>query len=79
MKVSVIKIGNSRGIRVPKSVIDQCGVESEVEFEVGNNQVIIKHIKHPRSNWEEEFKAMAENGDDMYISFPETKWDEEEW
>ena len=79
MKASIIKIGNSRGLRLPKSIIEQCGFENEVEIEVRNNEVIIRPVKRPRYNWEQAFKTMAEKEDDRLIEFPDSKWDEEEW
>ena len=79
MRASIIKIGNSRGVRLPKPIIDQCGFEDEVELEVRNHEVIIRPVRRPRHNWEESFKAMAAKGDDKLIEFPTTKWDEEEW
>lgn len=79
MKASIIKIGNSRGVRLPKPIIDQCGFEDEVELEVRNHEVIIKPVRHPRNDWEEAFKAMAANGDDKLIESPATKWDKDDW
>ncbi len=79
MRASIIKIGNSRGLRLPKPVIEQCGFEKEVEIEVRNNEVIIRPVKQPRHNWAKAFKAMAEMGDDKLIEFPNSEWDEEEW
>jgi len=79
MKASIIKIGNSRGLRLPKPIIEQCGFQDEVELEVRNNEVIIRAVKQPRSGWAEAFKAMATRGDDNLIELPDSKWDEEEW
>ena len=79
MKASIIQIGNSKGLRIPKPILKQCGFNGEVELEVHNNELIIKSTKHSRQNWEKAFKAMAENGDDQLIEFVENKWDEEEW
>ena len=79
MKASIIRIGNSRGLRLPKPIIEQCGFDNEVEIEVRNNEIIIRPVKRPRHNWEQAFKSMAERGDDMLIESPDTAWDEEEW
>jgi len=82
MKASLIKIGNSQGIRIPKPIIAQCGFKDEVEFLVQNNELIVKPIKSSRHNWDSAFKKMAENGDDQLLD-PETvsttQWDEGEW
>ena len=79
MKATIIKIGNSRGIRIPKPILEQCGFDKEVELEVRDNEIIIRPIKHPRHNWEKAFKNMAEQGDDKLIDLPDSKWDNEEW
>ena len=79
MKASIIKIGNSQGVRIPKPIIEQCGFKGEVELEVHNKEIVIKSIRHPRSNWEKAFQTMAANGDDKFIESPVTKWDEDEW
>ena len=79
MKATIIKIGNSRGLRLPKTILEQCGFENEVELEVHNNEVIIRPVKQVRYNWDKAFKAMAEKGDDKLIELPNSKWDEEEW
>ncbi|GAB6887039.1 AbrB/MazE/SpoVT family DNA-binding domain-containing protein [Desulfothermus okinawensis JCM 13304] len=79
MKSSIIKIGNSRGVRIPKPILELCGFDKEVELEVRNNEVIIRPVKSPRQNWEQAFKVMSEKGDDTLINIPDSKWDEEEW
>lgn len=83
MKVQLVKIGNSRGIRLPKAVIEQVGLEGEIELDVRPDEVAIRPAKRkPRAGWAESFKAMAEAGDDALIDGPLpslTKFDEEEW
>lgn len=84
MKTKVIKIGNSRGIRIPKSIIEQSGLNDEVELEVRNNQIIIKSIStNKRENWDLLFKKMAQNKDDILLDADalagQTIWDNNEW
>jgi len=79
MKASIIQIGNSKGLRIPKPILKQCGFKDEVELEVHDKELIIKSTIHSRQNWEKAFKAMAQNGDDQLIEFAQNQWDEEEW
>lgn len=83
MKTKVVKIGNSRGIRIPKSVIDESGLKSEVELEVINGQIIIKSISQNRDSWDSAFKKMAKNRDDILFDSStlteQSTWDKEEW
>ena len=79
-RTQVIKIGNSRGIRIPKLMIEQVGLGPEVEIVVQKGQLIIRPINLPRNGWDEMFEAMAHEGDDQLLDAPvPTKWDATEW
>ena len=68
MLVSIIAIGNSKGIRIPKSIIDQLNISDQIEMEVENQQIILKPIKEkPRSGWESAFKEMHDVEDDFLL------------
>jgi antitoxin MazE len=76
----VIKIGNSRGIRIPRAILEQAGLSDEVDMKVEGNQLIIQASHHPRRGWEERFTVMAVQGDDRLLDeVSPTLWDEEEW
>jgi len=83
MITKVVKIGNSRGIRIPKSVIQDSGLTDEVELEIGDGQIIIKSLSANRANWDTAFKKMASNKDDVLMEpkfqYAASKWDKEEW
>lgn len=82
MKANIVKIGNSKGIRIPKPLLEQCGFEDEVEMEIHNHEIIIRSCRGPREGWEEKFKAMAQHGDDVLLdgaTGAATRWDEDEW
>lgn len=79
MKASIIKIGNSQGVRIPKPILDQCGFNKEVELEVKNQELIIKASKRPRKNWEASFIKLAENQDDNLLDSINKEWENEEW
>ena len=82
VKTRIIKIGNSQGIRIPKLLLEQLNLTDEVELEVQENALVVRPHHHPRHGWEDQFKAMAERGDDQLIDgdLPGlTEWDEDEW
>ncbi|HPD17517.1 MAG TPA: AbrB/MazE/SpoVT family DNA-binding domain-containing protein [Planctomycetota bacterium] len=80
LKAHIIRIGNSRGIRIPKVCLDQLGLDGEVELAVQPDRLVIRPARRPRKGWEEQFRAMAERGDDKLLDAPTaTKWDETEW
>jgi antitoxin MazE len=82
VKTRIVKIGNSQGIRIPKPLLDESGLDGEVELEVQVNQIVIRGVRHPRQGWEEQFRLMAERGDDKLLdeeAVSLSQWDEEEW
>jgi antitoxin MazE len=81
MKAKVIKIGNSKGIRIPKPMLQECGLGEEVELVVKEEKIIIYPINKVRGGWEEAYKNMADIGDDDLIDQAniQTAWDEDEW
>jgi len=82
MKVrsKVVKIGNSRGIRIPRTLLEQAGLTNDVEMSVEGNKLIIHSARLPRQGWEAYFKTMPVHGDDQLIDqVPSTQWDENEW
>jgi len=82
MRARVIKIGNSQGLRIPKPILEQTGIMSDVEIEVEKNKIIIRPIKNARDGWDDAFKVMGEKGDDEPIIDDENishSWDEKEW
>ena len=82
MKTNIVRIGNSKGIRLPKSILEQCGFKDSVELEVENNVLFVRPIHAPRSGWSEAFAEMALHKDDMPLDddmgLP-TEWDKSEW
>jgi antitoxin MazE len=82
MKAAIVKIGNSRGIRIPKPVFEQCGFTNEVELEVEDRRLVVRSRSRPRATWEESFRLMAKKEDDGLLSEYETMsndWDDTEW
>ena len=68
MKAAIVQIGNSRGIRIPKAILEQCHMEKDVELIVEADSIIIKPGRQePRKDWGKHFKRMNETGDDSLI------------
>ena len=82
MKASIVRIGNSQGIRIPKVLLEQTQLSGEVEVEARDREIIIRSASRPRQGWEERFRAMAAQGDDKLLDVDltgQTSWDQEEW
>ncbi|MFA6402458.1 MAG: AbrB/MazE/SpoVT family DNA-binding domain-containing protein [Salinivirgaceae bacterium] len=67
MEVSVIKIGNSKGIRLSKTLLDRYNIKDTVDVIMEKGQIVIKPLSKPRKGWEKAFKEMSENGDDQLL------------
>ena len=67
MKVSVIQIGNSKGIRLEKALLEKYDIKDAVELILEKGYIILKPISSPRKGWDKSFKKMHENGDDRLL------------
>jgi len=67
MKTRIVRISNSRGVRLPKPLLDQTGLSDEVEVEVHGNHLIIRPVRAPRAGWAEACAVMAAAGDDQLL------------
>ena len=67
MQVSVIPIGNSKGIRLTKTVLEKYNITDTLELILEKGYMILKPKQEPRKGWEKLFKKMHENGDDKLV------------
>jgi len=80
MKARLIRIGNSRGVRLPKPVIEQAGLTGEVELRVRQGSITILPKAGRRSGWAEAAQRLSADGEDRLLDRPTpTRFDEEEW
>ena len=80
IKTRIVKVGNSQGIRIPKTLLEQSGIKTEVIIEVQGDALIIRNAQSPRENWDLAFQAMAAQGDDRLLDgLTVTEWEEGEW
>ena len=63
MKANIIRIGNSRGVRIPKPILEECGLKGQVEMSVEDSVLVIAPARLVRDGWSDAFKVMAEKGD----------------
>jgi antitoxin MazE len=82
MKTKIVRIGNSRGIRIPKLLIEQTGLSGEVEIRAKHDSLVITPARAVRAGWARAFSEMAKRGDDALLDrgMPiETAADEGNW
>jgi len=65
MEIPVIQIGNSKGFRLSKTLLDKYNIKDKIELILEKGYIILKPISKPRKDWDMAFKRMNENGDDQ--------------
>ncbi len=80
MKTRLVRIGNSRGVRLPKAIIAQAGLTEEVELGVRDGAVIIARTSSARLGWADAARQMRQRDEDLLLDPPvPTLFDEKEW
>jgi antitoxin MazE len=80
MKSRIVQIGNSRGIRLPKVLIEEAQLEEEVELAAEPGRIVIRRASRPRAGWAAAARTMRERNEDRLLdpTIP-THFDEKEW
>ncbi len=80
MKTHLVRIGNSRGVRLPKTIIVQAGLTDEVELGVRDGTIVIASATSVRSGWADAARQMHERDEDRLFDSPTpTRFDDKEW
>ena len=77
MRLAIVSIGNSKGIRIPKAVLDKYQIKDSVEIEMRDDDLVLKPVRKARQGWEDAFREMHQNGDDKLL-LPDV-FDDEVW
>jgi antitoxin MazE len=67
MEQPIIRIGNSKGLRLSKSILDRYQIKDKVEVILEEGQIILKPVSCPREGWDKAFKQMHKRGDDQLL------------
>ena len=80
MKTRLVRIGNSRGIRIPKPLLEQAGLEEEVELRVVDDGLVIEAAHPPRTGWSEAAQLIRDRHEDGLLDPPTpARFDDTEW
>jgi antitoxin MazE len=79
-KTRIVRIGNSRGIRVPKLLLEHAALPDEVELRAEPGRIVVSAASRPRSGWAAKARAMHVRGDDQLLDAgTTTRFDQTEW
>ena len=67
MKASIIQIGNSKGLRLSKTILERYNIKDSVELILEKGRIILKPIEQPRKGWDDAFSRMHRNNDDQLL------------
>jgi antitoxin MazE len=80
MKARIVRVGNSRGVRLPRPLLEEAGLPDEIEIHAEPGRIIIEAALRPRAGWAEAAQKMAAEGEDHLLDEPTpTEFDAEEW
>lgn len=81
MRVGLVRIGNSRGIRISKTLIDQCGLGETVKLRVERDRLVIEPDRPVRHGWDAAFQSAGPAAEDELLldAAPVNEFDREEW
>jgi len=80
MQTPVISIGNSKGLRIPKAILQQCGIKDMVDLQVTDGGLMISPVTRPRAGWEEAIQLDPPDGGEFAgMQSPGNAFDAEEW
>lgn len=77
MQISLIQVGNSKGISLSKELLDKYQITDKLELVLENDYILLRPVAEPRKNWEESFAEMHKNGDDRLLI--DTVFEDENW
>jgi antitoxin MazE len=79
-KTRIVRIGNSRGIRIPKTLLDEADLPEDVELHAQPGRIVVQAARRPRGGWAAAAKRMRVRGDDRLVDEPTpTMFEHEEW
>lgn len=68
MKIAIRRMGNSQGVIIPKPVLAQVGLETEVVLTIEKGAIVLrKPAAGSREGWAEASKRVASAGDDVLV------------
>lgn len=80
MKSRLIRIGNSRGVRLPKALIEEAKLSEDLELHLDDGAIVIRSVRPTRSGWADAAAGMTARGEDRLLDeVVSTRFDDQEW
>ena len=80
MRTRLIRIGNSRGIRIPKALVEAAGLDVPLRMRVVDGGLLLSRAEDPRAGWSEAAREMEDREESGLLDDPvPTVFDDSEW
>jgi antitoxin MazE len=79
VKARIVSIGNSQGVRIPKPLLEQAGLDGDVELHAENGRIVIAAVRRARAGWAEAAAQLHARGEDGLLETPAPTFDSDEW
>ncbi len=79
MRVAIVSVGNSKGVRLPKAVLAQCGFSGSAEMEVKDGAIVLRPVATPRQGWAEAARELAREHEAPLLGDAPNAFDADEW
>jgi antitoxin MazE len=80
MRAKLVQIGNSRGVRLPKPLLQEAGLTDEVEIRARKGAIVIERVGRPRVGWAAAARRLRKRNEDRLLDDPVgTRFDDQEW
>lgn len=80
MRTRLIRIGNSRGIRIPKALVEAAGLDVSLRLRVVDTGLLLERVEDPRAGWAEAARELRTRGEGGLLDDPvPTVFDDSEW
>lgn len=79
MRLELVCVGNSKGVRLPKAVLAQCGFTGSADLEIKDGAIILRPVREPRRSWAEAAKALAATQENRLFDDAPNAFDDAEW
>lgn len=80
MRARIVAIGNSRGVRIPRALLQQAGLDEEIELHAEPGRIVIESARRPRAGWDVAATAMRQADEDLLLDGDTpTTFDTQEW
>lgn len=80
VRIPIIQIGNSKGVRLPAHLLREHGFETEAELKVVKGNILLEPVaRQPRAGWDKSLERMHEAGDDKLLTPDNLDLDKGDW